>query len=531
MTADRGRRRPLPAGPRRRRPRRRPLGLPAAARAPALGRALRRRDQPRGGARARRAPAPGRRAGRPLPGRGVGRRADRGAPGALAADEDPADLGRRLDLARRWRRPPARRGSSPRTGALPTWSTRCAWSRSGWRCSARADEGPPHAVGARARGAGGDRRRGDQPRDRRAPLPLPTYGQGAHELDLSQARRPQPCGGRSAGPAARSAQPERRAGRAPGRRQVTPHPGGRTAGRLNFTPAAGNYQAMPTALLFPGQGSQTKDMRELVERHAPELIEPRWPRSAPTRSSSSTRAPPTRSRRSSARASPPGRAAGRPAAALLAGHSLGELSALAAAGSIEPAADAVRLAVVRGRLMQEAAERRAGRHAGAARRRRGRARGCRRRRRRRSPTTTARPRSWSRAARARSTTRPPRRRRAACARSGSPVAGAFHTAGDGARRSSRSARLSSGSSSQRRRCPCSRARWPTRSATTAAIRDQLAAALVSPVRWRETARALHGLGVAAFRRGGARQGPHRHGPPGLRRRRGDACSTTEAAHA
>jgi len=46
--------------------------------------------------------------------------------------------------------------------------------------------------------------------------------------------------------------------------------------------------------------------------------------------------------------------AGRPSAAFFAGHSLGELSALAAAGAIAHT-DAVRMAVLRGRLMQDAA--------------------------------------------------------------------------------------------------------------------------------------------------------------------------------
>src|SRR3954470_11367047 len=30
---------------------------------------------------------------------------------------------------------------------------------------------------------------------------------------------------------------------------------------------------MPTAILFPGQGSQVPDMRELVARHEPELLD------------------------------------------------------------------------------------------------------------------------------------------------------------------------------------------------------------------------------------------------------------------
>jgi [acyl-carrier-protein] S-malonyltransferase len=47
--------------------------------------------------------------------------------------------------------------------------------------------------------------------------------------------------------------------------------------------------------------------------------------------------------------------AGRPAADFVVGHSLGELAALVAAGSVD-ARDGLRIAVTRGRLMQEAAE-------------------------------------------------------------------------------------------------------------------------------------------------------------------------------
>jgi len=48
--------------------------------------------------------------------------------------------------------------------------------------------------------------------------------------------------------------------------------------------------------------------------------------------------------------------AGRPAAAMLAGHSLGELAALVAGGALDPE-QGLRLAVVRGRLMEAAAQR------------------------------------------------------------------------------------------------------------------------------------------------------------------------------
>jgi [acyl-carrier-protein] S-malonyltransferase len=110
---------------------------------------------------------------------------------------------------------------------------------------------------------------------------------------------------------------------------------------------------MSTALLFPGQGSQVPGMRELVERHAPELLEPALAEVGTD--------PFAQVDEGTAYAQPAilcaslaaWSAAGRPPAEFLAGHSLGELSALAAAGSIESAA-AVQLAAIRGRLMQAA---------------------------------------------------------------------------------------------------------------------------------------------------------------------------------
>lgn len=115
-----------------------------------------------------------------------------------------------------------------------------------------------------------------------------------------------------------------------------------------------------TAILFPGQGSHTDGMRELVERHRPELAElviAELGDDPFARAGESTKfAQPAILCASLAAWT----AAGRPSGELMAGHSLGELTALSAAGAIA-APDAARLALTRGRLMEDAAARTPGR--------------------------------------------------------------------------------------------------------------------------------------------------------------------------
>jgi [acyl-carrier-protein] S-malonyltransferase len=111
-----------------------------------------------------------------------------------------------------------------------------------------------------------------------------------------------------------------------------------------------------TALLFPGQGSQTKGMRGAVADSRPDLLSLAIEEVGDdpfARVEEGTRyAQPAMFCASVAG----WERAGRPPADVMGGHSLGELAALVAAGSLG-AEDGLRLAVRRGELMQAAAER------------------------------------------------------------------------------------------------------------------------------------------------------------------------------
>jgi [acyl-carrier-protein] S-malonyltransferase len=110
-----------------------------------------------------------------------------------------------------------------------------------------------------------------------------------------------------------------------------------------------------TAVVFPGQGSQTPEMRDLVSEVRPDLLE------QVAEVVGSDPFPRTDEGTHFAQpaifcASLAGWAAiGRPEAELMAGHSLGELAALVAAGALDER-EGLELVALRGRLMHEAGE-------------------------------------------------------------------------------------------------------------------------------------------------------------------------------
>lgn len=113
---------------------------------------------------------------------------------------------------------------------------------------------------------------------------------------------------------------------------------------------------MATAILFPGQGSQTENMREGVEENAPEMLErcielvgedpfPRVDDSTRFQQPAIFCSSIVGWHRAESHVDPEA----------MAGHSLGELAALAAAGALSEE-DALELVVTRGRVMAEAAD-------------------------------------------------------------------------------------------------------------------------------------------------------------------------------
>src|SRR5438034_1109105 len=111
-----------------------------------------------------------------------------------------------------------------------------------------------------------------------------------------------------------------------------------------------------TAILFPGQGSQTPEMRDTVAEVRPDLLslaEQIVGEDAFRRVEEGTKF----AQPAIFCASLSGWASmGRPAGDLMAGHSLGELAALVAAGCLDER-DGLELVALRGRLMQESGER------------------------------------------------------------------------------------------------------------------------------------------------------------------------------
>src|SRR6201993_4684923 len=110
-----------------------------------------------------------------------------------------------------------------------------------------------------------------------------------------------------------------------------------------------------TAILFPGQGSQTPEMRETVAEVRPDLR---------SLADEIVGGDPFARVEDGTRFAQPAifcaslagwEALGRPAGEFMAGHSLGELAALVAAGALQER-DGLELVALRGRLMQESGE-------------------------------------------------------------------------------------------------------------------------------------------------------------------------------
>src|SRR5205807_2985636 len=118
-------------------------------------------------------------------------------------------------------------------------------------------------------------------------------------------------------------------------------------GRRRFKP-----MSTASAILFPGQGSQTPDMRDLVQRVRPDLLEMALEAVGedpfPRADEGTNFAQPAIFCASLAG----WEALGRPVERFMAGHSLGELGALVAAGALEERAG-LGLVALRGRLMHE----------------------------------------------------------------------------------------------------------------------------------------------------------------------------------
>jgi [acyl-carrier-protein] S-malonyltransferase len=109
-----------------------------------------------------------------------------------------------------------------------------------------------------------------------------------------------------------------------------------------------------SAILFPGQGSQTSGMAAVTAAQRPDLL---------AQARAELDADPFEQIGEGTHFAQPAlycaslahyKQAGSPAGGLVAGHSLGELAALVAGGALQ-AEEGLRLAVVRGRLMEEAA--------------------------------------------------------------------------------------------------------------------------------------------------------------------------------